>query len=397
MVDDLHPPRTALMVLAGFTAFLDLYATQPLLPMLARTFRASPFAVSLTVTAPTIGVALAAPHVGRLADRIGLRRVIVGSAFALAFVTLLVATAATLRQLVAWRFVQGVVTPGLFASVVAYIHETWPPARTGRVTAAYVSGTVIGGVTGRLIGGVVAADVSWPSAFAVLGAIGLLAAAALWRWLPPERRHVRHAGAPDGSWGAHLRSTQLLATYAVGFCMLCTQLAMFTYVPFLLAAPPFSLSTTALGFIFLTYIGGATLTPLAGRVIDSYGHRATLMGALALCASGALLTLVAELPVVAVGLSVFATGVFCAQAASSSHVAHHATRDRALAIGIYVSCYYTGGAVGAALPSVLWTTGGWRACVAFIIGVELTMLAIAWRYWKRKNGETADLSLQVVD
>ena len=38
-------------MLAGFAAFLDLYSTQPLLPMLARTFRASHFAVSLTVTA----------------------------------------------------------------------------------------------------------------------------------------------------------------------------------------------------------------------------------------------------------------------------------------------------------------------------------------------------------
>src|SRR5438876_2005987 len=122
-------------MLAGFAAFLDLYATQPLLPMLARTFHASNFAVSLTVTAPTIAVALAAPVVGRLADRLGLRTVIVGSAFALAAATLLAATAADLRQLIAWRFVQGLVTPGLFASTIAYIHEEWPRSRVGQVTA----------------------------------------------------------------------------------------------------------------------------------------------------------------------------------------------------------------------------------------------------------------------
>ncbi len=122
-------------MLVGFAAFLDLYSTQPLLPMLAHTFRASNFAVSLTVTAPTVAVALMAPYVGRLADRLGLRNVIVGSAFALAAATLLAGTASTLRQLIAWRFVQGAVTPGLFASAVAYIHEEWPVSRTGRVTA----------------------------------------------------------------------------------------------------------------------------------------------------------------------------------------------------------------------------------------------------------------------
>jgi len=110
-------------MLAGFAAFLDLYSTQPLLPMLARTLHASNLAVSLTVTAPTVAVALAAPFVGRLADRLGLRVVIVGSAFALAAATMLAATAANLPQLIAWRFVQGVVTPGLFASTIAYIHQ----------------------------------------------------------------------------------------------------------------------------------------------------------------------------------------------------------------------------------------------------------------------------------
>ena len=119
-------------MLAGFAAFLDLYSTQPLLPMLARTFRASNFAVSLTVTAPTIAVALTAPYVGRLADRLGLRNVIVGSAVALAAATLLAGTASSLRQLIAWRFVQGVATPGLFASAVAYIHEEWPARAPGR-------------------------------------------------------------------------------------------------------------------------------------------------------------------------------------------------------------------------------------------------------------------------
>ena len=384
-------------MLAGFAAFLDLYSTQPLLPMLARTFHASNFAVSLTVTAPTIAVALAAPYVGRLADRLGLRAVIVGSAFALASATLLAATATSLPSLIGWRFAQGMVTPGLFASTIAYIHEEWPPSRTGRATAAYVSGTVIGGVTGRLLGGLMAADVSWQSSFVFLSIIGFATAAALWWQLPQERRRGPGAAGDHGSWRAHLRHPQLLATYAVGFCMLCTQVAMFTYVPFLLAAPPFSLSTAALGSIFLTYLLGAAVTPFAGRGIDAFGHRAVLVGALGLCSMGSLLTLVRSLPVIALGLSIFATGVFFAQASSSSHVAHHAEHDRALAIGIYATAYYIGGSVGGAVPAALWQAGGWPACIAFIISVEAAMLTIAWKFWKPTDRETADLRFQIAD
>jgi predicted MFS family arabinose efflux permease len=379
---DPNPPMLP-VVLAGLAAFLDLYSTQPLLPLLARTFHASTFAVSLTITAPTIGVAIAAPVVGRLADRVGLRTVIVASAFALSIATFLAATAGSLAQLIGWRFVQGLVTPGLFASTIAYIHEEWPQSRVGRVTAAYVSGTVVGGVVGRLVGGLVAADASWPASFVVLGALTLLVAATIWMRLPKERRQA--AAQEDGDESAlasHLRHPQLLATYAVGFCMLCTQVAMFTYVPFLLAAPPFGLSSAALGSIFLTYLVGAVTTPYAGSGIDAYGHRAILVLALALCAGGALLTLAPSLAVIVVGLSLFAAGVFFAQAASSSHVAHHAQHGRGLAIGIYATCYYIGGSVGGAIPSAFWNAGGWPACVAFIVAVELVMLAIAWTLWQ---------------
>jgi YNFM family putative membrane transporter len=372
-------------MLAGFAAFLDLYSTQPLLPLLTRTFHATNFEVSLTVTAPTLAVALAAPSVGRLADLFGLRTVIVASAFGLATATMLAATSTGLWTLIAWRFAQGLVTPGLFASAIAYIHEEWPPSRVGRATAAYVSGTVIGGVTGRLLGGIVAADLNWHFSFVVLGAIGFAIGGALWLWLPKERR--RHVASQEstGALASHLRHPQLLATFAVGFCMLCTQVAMFTYVPFLLAAPPFSLSTAALGSIFLTYLVGAAVTPIAGNGIDAYGHRAMLIAAVGLCATGALLTLTPSLLVVAAGLSVFATGVFIAQAASSSHVAHHAAHGRGLAIGLYATCYYIGGSVGGAVPAKLWDAGGWRACVAFIIAVDVAMLAIAARYWTRTS------------
>jgi predicted MFS family arabinose efflux permease len=210
---------------------------------------------------------------------LGLRRVIVGSAFAIAIATALAATSTSLSQLIFWRFILGLVTPGVFAGTVAYIHEVWPASHGGRGMAAYMTGTIAGGFTGRAVAGLVAADASWAASFVALGAINLAVAVALAMWLPseragtvaPETHRVKRRG---GSLAEHLRNPQLIATYAIGFCILFTQVAMFTYVPFLLAAPPFSLSTAALGSIFLTYLLGAAATPFAGRGIDAYGHRA---------------------------------------------------------------------------------------------------------------------------
>src|SRR5258708_35286896 len=131
---------TCPVVLAGGAAFLDLYSTQPLLPLLTRTFGASTFAAGLTITAPTIAVAIFAPFIGRLADRLGLRRVIVLSVWTLTVATALAATSHTLPQLIFWRFVPGIATPGLLASTIADIHGVWPACRAGSGAAAYLTG-----------------------------------------------------------------------------------------------------------------------------------------------------------------------------------------------------------------------------------------------------------------
>src|SRR5918911_3966086 len=189
---------TVPVVLAGSGAFVNLYATQPLLPLLQRTFDASRFEVGLTVTAPTIAVAVSAPFVGRLADTLGLKRVIVGSAFLVAVTTMLAVFSTSLRQLIAWRFVQGLVTPGVFAGTIAYIHEMWPASRAGRAVAAYMTGTIVGGFTGRALAGLIAADASWHQAFAALAAISFAIAGCLFAWLPPETSSRRCATRTSG-------------------------------------------------------------------------------------------------------------------------------------------------------------------------------------------------------
>src|SRR6185295_9169512 len=102
------------------------------------------------------------------------------------------------------------------------------------------------------IAGIVAAHSSWRWSFVVLGAMNALGAVAIWKWLPPGRRFVRahHGSSAFGPTLRHFRNPRLLATYAVGFCVMFTLLATFTYVNFYLAAPPFLLSSQALALLF---------------------------------------------------------------------------------------------------------------------------------------------------
>lgn len=380
-------PRLLPIVLAGGTSFLDLYVTQPLLPLLMRLFDASHFTVSLTVTAPTIAVALSAPIVGRLADLIGRKRVIVGSAAALTVVTALCATATSLPQLIAWRFLQGLLTPGVFATTIAYIQDEFPSASAGRASGAYVAGTVTGGFVGRTLAGLTAASAGWRAAFLAVACANVLATLGLWLWLPSETKPTT-----SGHGHSHRRSVQrllgnrrLLATNVIGFCLLFSQIAVFTYVTFYLSDPPFHASTVALAWLFAVFLVGAAIVPLAGRVIDARGYRATIVGGMLVGACGALLTLVPMLPAVVSGLALVGTGVFIGQATASSYIGVVTPHDRGLAVGLYSTAYYIGGSLGGTLPSFFWTRGGWMACVVLVLAVQLITVSMVLLFWRESR------------
>ena len=89
----------------------------------------------------------------------------------------------------------------------------------------------------------------------------------------------------------HLRNPQLLATYAVGFGTLFNFIATFTYVSFHLAAPPYNFSSTLLGALFVTYLGGTVVAPWTGRLIARFGRRNFVLGVIAVWIGGALLLL----------------------------------------------------------------------------------------------------------
>lgn len=375
--------RTLAVVLAGFCAFLTLFATQPLLPELARVFHASQVAVSLTVTAATLGVAFAAPLIGTVADRLGRKRVIVWSAYLLSVATLLAATSTNLPTLLFWRFVAGVCTPGVFAVTVAYIQEEFTAGTTGSATAAYVSGTVLGGFLSRLASGLIAANGSWRWSFLVLGIVGLLSATALNRWLPQERRFVHRTQTHStmaAAWD-HLCNRDLLATFLAGSCLMFALLGSFTYVTFYLAAPPFHLGTVALGSLFFVYLVSVVVTPRAGRWIDQYGDRRVMAIASVTAIVGLLLTLSDSLPMVVTGLALVCTGIFVTQSCTNSHIGRAAQHNTALAVGLYVTFYYAGGSVGSWLSGFVWYAGGWPACVALFCAVQAAAALLAWRFW----------------
>ena len=372
--------RLTAVVIAGFSAFLGLYAPQPMLPELAANFHKSPGEISQLISISTIAVALAAPFVGTLSDRWGRRRLIVLSALLLALPTMLAATATSLTQLMIWRFLVGIFTPGVFALTVTYINEEWGN-RSGAVMAYYVGGTVAGGFAGRTLAAFIADYGDWHQTFALLGLLNLIGALLIAWLMPREQNHVQASQGAAQAMLCHLRNRSLLATCAAGFCVLFALLGVFTYVNFRLAAAPFNMRPAALGRIFVVYLVSVALSPVSGKVINRLGQRRTFALSMLVACAGVLLTLLPSVFAILLGLALFCTGIFVGQSSASSYIGIAATEARAAAVGLYVTAYYLGGSFGAAVPVLFWSRFGWTGCVLLIAVVQIVTALNALLFW----------------
>jgi YNFM family putative membrane transporter len=373
--------------LCGTFAFLDLYCTQPLLPLLGRVFHASETRVSLTVSATTLGVAISAALLAVFAERVDRKKTIVLSIVVLGLCTLMTATATTLPVLAMWRLLQGVFTPGIFVITIAYVTEEWPALLVPRVMSFYVAGTVFGGFLGRLTGGTLAERFGWRSVFLVLGILGLVGAALIQRLLPPARPRTKAAKqqALFAPVLANLRNPRLLATFGIGFCMLFTLVSTFSYITFHLAGAPFDLSTEELGWLFSVYLVGLFATLAAGTVLARIGLRHGMLAAVAISFSGVALTLMPSLAMVAVGLAMAGSGVFIAQTCANSFFRDAAPAGaRVSAAGMYICSYYIGGTAGGILPGFAWRYGGWPGCAALTCTVLVLAGLLTFFGWRQR-------------
>jgi MFS transporter, YNFM family, putative membrane transport protein len=375
--------RALAVATAGFSAFVNLYSPQALLPELAGEFHVGPGEISSLMTASTAAIALSAPFTGALADVLGRKRLIVAAMFAITVPTVIMTFAATVPQLVLWRFVQGLLVPPIFTVTVAYIGDEWPARDVARVAGLYVTGASIGGFSGRFIPGVLADLIGWRSAIQVVALITLIAAVIVALTLPRERKFVRSNGLLSSfvQMFRHLRDRRLIATYAIGFGVLFNFIATFTYVSFHLAAPPYLFSPTLLGMLFLTYLVSSPLLPWTGRAIAMFGRRPFVLGTIMVWIAGALLLLAPPVTIILAGLTLCAVcGMLC-QTISTGYVTMTAKEGRSSAVGLYASIFYIGGSAGAFLTGLAWNAAGWNGCVALIVAMQVVMAVIVAAAW----------------
>jgi MFS family permease len=143
----------------------------------------------LVMSASALGSILAAPRVGKLADRIGHWRVLTVCLVLAALLLIPQAFVTAGWQLVALRFLMGLALGGLLPCITAVIRHNVPERAAGRMLGYSISAQYVGQVAGPLAGGFVGGHIGMPAVF--LGTSVLLAAGAAFNGMVRRRAGPR--------------------------------------------------------------------------------------------------------------------------------------------------------------------------------------------------------------
>jgi YNFM family putative membrane transporter len=361
------------LVLAGFSSFSLLYCTQPLLPMLSRDFAVSAAASSLSLSVSTGCLALSILFAGALSESVGRKSLMAWSMCIAALLNLAAAFAPAWEMLLVLRALEGIALGGVPAVGMAYLGEEIEPRGLGFAMGLYVAGNAFGGMTGRVLSGIVADHVSWQAAMAFIGILGLASAFGFLALLPPSRNFDggRRMGAKlhVAAWLGHLRHPGLRLLFLVAFLMMGSFVTIYNYAGFRLEAPPFELTASQIGAIFVVYLFGMAASSIGGGLADKIGRPPVVIGGILIAMAGLGLTLLPAIPGIVGGIALVTIGFFAAHSVASGWVSPLARGARGHASALYLLAYYLGSSVLGSVGGWFWTFGGWPAVAGFVAGL----------------------------
>lgn len=357
------------LFLAGFITFANLYITQPLLPTFADLFHVSPAVASLSLSVTTFALAVSLIIISSLSEAWGRKSLMTISIFAASVLTVALAFSPNFEIILVLRVLQGIVFAGLPAIAMAYLGEEMEPASLGVAMGLYISGNSVGGLSGRIIIGTLTDQYNWHVGMMVLGGISLIVSV-LFVWMLPSSKHFSprplQLKALTKTLWQHLKDPSMLCLYGIGFVLMGSFITLYNYIGFKLMAPPYNLSATIVGWIFVIYLVGTVSSTWFGSLADRYGRQQILLLAIAIMLAGAVVTLNGLLTLKIIGITVFTFGFFAAHSIASGWVSKRATHDKAQASSLYLFFYYVGSSVGGTVGGVFWVKYGWIGVVAMI-------------------------------
>lgn len=366
----------AALFFIGVATFAQLYSPQGLLPLIAQDQQVSPDRAALMVSAATLGVALGVIPWSYIGDAVGRKQAMLAAVgLACVFAVLTVVVPGFALALV-MRFVEGFMLGGVPALAIAYLGEEVSPRIAAAAAGTYISGTTVGGLSGRIIAAPLGEQIGWRPGMLVVTGVAVVCVLIFLRTAPRAvnftPRTTRLPEALAALFG-NLRSPALWVIYLQGFLTMGGFVAVYNFLGFHLSAPPFSLPLGLASLIFLAYLAGTVSSPRAGVLASRFGRKPVLIVGNLVMMAGVALTLVPTVWVIVLGTVVLTAGFFASHAVASGWAGARAVAGRSQSASLYNLGYYGGSSLFGFLGGTFLHLAGWPGTV----GMVLALAAVA--------------------
>ena len=390
LTDDQSEYRRAVWAITavGLSAFIMLYSTQGLIPLLQADYGIAPHVAATTIGATTGMMAVSILPAAILSERFGRGRIILIGLTGAVLFGALAPLAPTIEILIGLRAAQGLMLAGIPASAMAWLADEIHPLDLPKAMGLYIAGNTVGGLLGRLIPTGLLEFVPWRWALAGNTIVAAVLAAWAFSRLPAQRgftaKSIRIVSETRAVLG-HLRNPILLGCFALAFILMGSFVSLYNYIGIRLI-DVFGLSPTLAGFIFVLYLWGTASAAYGGKLATKIGRPRVISLGIALMTAGFLTLMIANLATTILGVSLVTAGLFFAHSIASGWVGSAAKGNRGEASGTYLGAYYLGSSVVGVSTGLVFDRGGWMVFLWVLLAAMVlaaTITALLARYAAR--------------
>ncbi|HIF5942407.1 TPA: MFS transporter [Vibrio parahaemolyticus] len=353
---------TLSLALGSFLVFSNLYLLQPMLPTFATLFSISETQVNWLFAASTLALSFSLVPMAVLSESIGRKPVMMVGLFSIPAISALMLLGDSFIFLVACRALIGIALAAFAAVAVAYMAEELDKHAFSMAIGTYIAANSLGGIAGRISGGLLADNFSVDVAIEVMMVVTLIGVICVHYLLPKQRNFTPSSSSlrhQNRAIIGHFRNQRVWFAMLIGGLNFALFVNLYSVMGFRLVSAPHNVPVGLASLIFICYLGGTFSSRCAGHWSKRYSSILGMFIGAVVSMAGMWIAAFESLAAMFIGLLLISFGAFFTHTLAYGWVGQNATQAKATATALYLVHYYVGGSLGGFLLLYCWQHGGW--------------------------------------
>ncbi|TBT55811.1 MFS transporter [Vibrio parahaemolyticus] len=353
---------TLSLALGSFLVFSNLYLLQPMLPTFATLFSISETQVNWLFAASTLALSFSLVPMAVLSESIGRKPVMMVGLFSIPAISALMLLGDSFIFLVACRALIGIALAAFAAVAVAYMAEELDKHAFSMAIGTYIAANSLGGIAGRISGGLLADNFSVDVAIEVMMVVTLIGVICVHYLLPKQRNFTPSSSSlrhQNRAIIGHFRNQRVWFAMLIGGLNFALFVNLYSVMGFRLVSAPHNVPVGLASLIFICYLGGTFSSRCAGHWSKRYSSVLGMFLGAVVSMAGMWIAAFESFAAMLIGLLLISFGAFFTHTLAYGWVGQNATQAKATATALYLVHYYVGGSLGGFLLLYCWQHGGW--------------------------------------